>query len=262
MDFSILINYSLKVLGAVLIFILGKWTAKITSKLLKKVLLKANTDITLVKFLSELTYFGLIALVIVATLGTLGVNTTSFAAVLGATGLAIGLALQKNISNFGAGVIILFLRPFKIGDFVEAAGASGVVESISIFNTTFKTGDNRIIIVPNSNIISSNIINYSKEPLRRVDLVIGVSYQDDLKIVKSTLENILSSHPKILKEPEFSVALAELADNSVNFNVRGWVNSEDYWSVRSDLLETIKTTFDEKGITIPYPQMDVHVKAA
>lgn len=262
MDFSILINYSLKVLGAVLIFILGKWTAKITSKLLKKVLLKSNTDITLVKFLSELTYFGLIALVIVAALGTLGVNTTSFAAVLGATGLAIGLALQKNISNFGAGVIILFLRPFKIGDFVEAAGASGVVESISIFNTTFKTGDNRIIIVPNSNIISSNIINYSKEPLRRVDLVIGVSYQDDLKIVKSTLENILSSHPKILKEPEFSVALAELADNSVNFNVRGWVNSEDYWSVRSDLLETIKTTFDEKGITIPYPQMDVHVKAA
>ncbi|MEO1927813.1 MAG: mechanosensitive ion channel domain-containing protein [Nautiliaceae bacterium] len=262
MNFSIALNYGIKVLSVILIFILGKWSAKISANLIKKTLIKANVDITLVNFLSELTYFGLIIAVILAVLGNLGINTISFITMLGVLGLTIGLALQKNISNFGAGIIILFLRPFKIGDFVEAGGASGNIDAIGIFNTTFKTGDNKIIIVPNSNIISSNIINYSKEPVRRVDLIIGVSYQDDLKIVKSTLEHILSSHPKILKEPKFSVALAELANSSINFNVRGWVNSEDYWSVRSNLLETIKTTFDEKGITIPYPQMDVHVKAA
>jgi len=206
-----------------------------------------------------LIYFGLLVLVIITALGTLGVNTTSFAAIIGAAGLAIGLALQANFSNFGAGVVILFLRPFKVGDFVEAGGATGSVEAIGIFNTTIKTGDNRVIIVPNSNIISGNIVNYSKEPIRRIDLVIGVGYDDDLKLVKETLEEILNSDERILKDPAPSVALAELADSSVNFNVRPWVKTEDYWSVRSDLLEKIKVTFDEKGINIPYPQLDVHL---
>jgi small conductance mechanosensitive channel len=256
---SLAIAWGIKILGAIAIYIVGKWVAQLLTKLFRKMLERSNTDATLVKFLGDLVYFGLLVLVIIAALGTLGVNTTSFAAIVGAAGLAVGLALQGNIANFGAGVVILLLRPFKVGDFVEAGGATGVVESIGIFNTTFKTGDNRIILVPNSNIIGGNIVNYSREPIRRIDLVIGVGYDDDLKLVKQTLEEILNSHPKVLKDPAPSVALAELADSSVNFNVRPWVKSEDYWGVRSELLETIKTTFDEKGINIPYPQLDVHL---
>ena len=256
---NLAVIYGIKIIGAFAVFIIGKWLAKLLTKLFRKGLEKSDTDIMLIKFLGDLVYFGLFVLVIIAALGTLGVNTTSFAAIVGAAGLAIGLALQQNFSNFGAGVIILFLRPFKVGDFVEAGGATGVIESISIFNTTVKTGDNKIIIVPNSNIIGGNIVNYSKEPVKRIDLVIGVGYEDDLKLVKSTLGEILNSHPKVLKDPVPAVALAELADSSVNFNVRPWVKSEDYWEVRSELLETVKTTFDEKGINIPYPQIDVHV---
>ena len=254
------VTWGVKIIGAIAIFIIGKWIAKLLTNLLKKGLEKSKTDVTLIKFLGDLTYFGLLVLVIIAALGTLGVNTTSFAAIIAAAGLAVGFALQQNVSNFGAGVVILFLRPFKVGDFVEAGGATGVVEAIGIFNTTFKTGDNKIIIVPNSNIVGNNIVNYSREAIRRIDLVIGVGYEDDLKLVKSTLEDILNSHPKILKDPSPSVALAELADSSVNFNVRPWVKSEDYWGVRSDLLEQIKLTFDEKGINIPYPQMDIHLQ--
>ena len=253
------ITWGIKIVGAIAIYIIGKWIAGLLTNLFRKMLEKSDTDVTLVKFLGDLVYFGLIVLVILAALGTLGVDTTSFAAILAAAGLAIGLALQGNISNFGAGVMILFLKPFKVGDFVEAGGATGVVDQIGIFNTTFKTGDNRIVIVPNSNIIGGNITNYSREAIRRIDLVIGVGYEDDLKLVKSTLEEILNNHPKVLKDPAPAVALAELADSSVNFNVRPWVKSEDYWTVRSELLETIKTTFDEKGINIPYPQLDVHV---
>ena len=253
------ITWGIKIVGAIAVFLIGKWLAKVLTNLLRKGLEKSGTDTTLVKFLGDLSYFTLLVLVIIAALGTLGVNTTSFAAIIAAAGLAVGFALQQNVSNFGAGVVILFLRPFKVGDFVEAGGATGVVETIGIFNTTFKTGDNRIIIVPNSNIIGSNIVNYSKEPIRRIDLVIGVGYEDDLKLVKSTLEEILNSNEKILKDPAPAVALAELADSSVNFNVRPWVKSADYWGVRSELLEKIKLTFDEKGINIPYPQMDIHV---
>ena len=253
------ITWGVKIAGAIAVFIIGKWIAKFLTNLLRKGLEKSNTDVTLVKFLGDLAYFGLLVLVIIAALGTLGVDTTSFAAIIAAAGLAVGLALQQNFSNFGAGVIILFLRPFKVGDFVEAGGASGVVETIGIFNTIFKTGDNKIVIVPNSNIVGSNIVNYSREPLRRIDLVIGVGYEDDLKLVKETLEDILNSDERILKDPAPAVALGELADSSVNFNVRPWVKSEDYWAVRSALLEKIKLTFDEKGINIPYPQMDVHV---
>jgi len=256
---ALIVAWGIKILGAVAIYIVGKWIAKFLTNLFRKMLERSNTDITLVKFLGDLVYFGLIVLVIIAALGTLGVNTTSFAAIIGAAGLAVGLALQGNIANFGAGVVLLFLRPFKVGDFVEAGGAVGIIDTIGIFNTTFKTGDNRVIIVPNSNIIGGNITNYSREAIRRIDMVIGVGYEDDLKFVKSTLEEILANHPKVLKDPAPAVALAELADSSVNFNVRPWVKSEDYWGVRSELLETIKTTFDEKGINIPYPQMDVHV---
>jgi len=253
------ITWGVKILGAIAIYIIGKWIVKIITNFVKKLLEKSNTDVTLVKFLGNLTYFGLLILVIIAALGTLGVDTTSFAAIIAGAGLAVGMALKDNISNFGAGVLILFLKPFKVGDFVEAGGTSGVIEEIGIFNTIMKTGDNKIILVPNNNIIGNNITNYSKEKLRRIDLVIGVGYEDDLKLVKSTLQDILNNHPKVLKDPAPAVALAELADSSVNFNVRPWVKSEDYWGVRSELLEIIKETFDEKGINIPYPQMDVHI---
>jgi small conductance mechanosensitive channel len=256
---NLVIQWGIKIIVAIAIYIIGKWIAKIITNIVKKLLEKSKVDVTLVKFLGNLTYIGLITLVIIAALGTLGVDTTSFAAIIAGAGLAVGMALKDNISNFGAGVLILLLRPFKIGDFVEIAGTSGVVDEIGIFNTIMKTGDNRIIIIPNNNIIGNNIINYSREKIRRIDLVIGVGYEDDLKLVKSTLEEILNSHPKILKDPAPSVALAELADSSVNFNVRPWVKTEDYWNVRSELLEQIKETFDKKGINIPYPQMDVHV---
>lgn len=256
---NLVIQWGIKIIVAIAIYIIGKWIAKIITNIVKKLLEKSKVDVALVKFLGNLTYIGLITLVIIAALGTLGVDTTSFAAIIAGAGLAVGMALKDNISNFGAGVLILLLRPFKIGDFVEIAGTSGVVDEIGIFNTIMKTGDNRIIIIPNNNIIGNNIINYSREKIRRIDLVIGVGYEDDLKLVKSTLEEILNSHPKILKDPAPSVALAELADSSVNFNVRPWVKTEDYWNVRSELLEQIKETFDKKGINIPYPQMDVHV---
>jgi small conductance mechanosensitive channel len=256
---NLAIQWGIKIIVAIAIYVIGKWIAKIITNIVKKLLEKSKVDVTLIKFLGNLTYIGLLILVIIAALGTLGVDTTSFAAIIAGAGLAVGMALKDNISNFGAGVLILLLRPFKIGDFVEIAGTSGVVDEIGIFNTIIKTGDNKIIIIPNNNIIGNNIINYSREKIRRIDLVIGVGYEDDLKLVKSTLEEILHSHPKVLKDPAPSVALAELADSSVNFNVRPWVKTEDYWNVRSELLEQIKETFDKKGINIPYPQMDVHI---
>ncbi len=256
------INWGIKIIGALAVFIIGKYLAQIFTKFLRKALEKTKTDVTLIKFLGDLTYFGLLILVIIAALGTLGINTTSFTAIIAAAGFAVGMALKDNVSNFGAGVLILFLKPFKVGDVVDAGGASGSVEEIGIFNTIIKSGDNTITIVPNSNIIGKNITNYSSKPIRRIDLVIGVGYEDDLKLVKKTLEEIISSDERILKDPAPTIALSELADSSVNFNVRPWVKSKDYWNVRSDLLERIKLTFDEKGINIPYPQMDIHIEKA
>ncbi len=260
--FNLGINWGVKILGAIVIFIIGKWICKILTNLLKKGLEKSKIDITLIKFLGNLIYFGLLVLVIIAALGTLGINTASFTAIIAAVGFAVGMALKDNVSNFGAGVLILFLKPFKVGDVVNAGGASGSVEEIGIFNTVIKSGDNVITIVPNSNIIGKNITNYSSKPIRRIDLVIGVGYKDDLKLVKKTLEEIISSDKRILKEPSPTIALSELAESSVNFNVRPWVKSENYWNVRSDLLEKIKLTFDEKGINIPYPQIDIHIEKA
>jgi small conductance mechanosensitive channel len=253
------IQWGIRIAGAILIFIIGKWIASKLADLSGKFFEKSNMDVTLSKFLQKLIYIGLMVMVIIAALGTLGVQTTSFVAILGAATLAIGLALQNNLSNFGAGAVLMIFRPFKVGDFVEAGGATGVVEEIGIFHTKMRTGDNREIIVPNSNIIGGNIVNYSAKDTRRIDLVIGVSYEDDLKKVKEELWNILNSDNRILKDPPPTVAVSELADSSVNFAVRPWVKSSDYWSVYFDLLETIKTRFDEVGITIPYPQMDVHL---
>jgi len=254
------IQYGIKFLGAIAIFIVGKFAVNILSRLLRKVFNKAKVDETLIGFLVDLSSTVLLILIVIAALSTLGMKMTSFVAILGATTLAIGLALQNNLSNLGAGVIIMLLRPFKLNDYVQISGVSGSVEKISMFNTLLRTPDNRSIIVPNSKIISDNIINYSSKDTRRIDLTVGIGYENDIKIAKETLENILSEDKRILKDPVPLVAVSELGESSVNFAVRPWVKAQDYWDVYFDLLEMIKTTFDEKGISIPYPQMDVHLK--
>ncbi len=251
-------EYGLKIIAAILIFVIGKWITKKLSLLVKKMMLKAEVDRTLTEFAESIVYFMLLLMVILASLNALGVNTTSFIAVFGAASLAVGLALQGSLANIGAAVLIILFRPFKIGDFVDAGGATGTVEDINLFSTIISPIDNRTIIVPNSAIIGGNITNYSTKDTRRVDHVFGIGYDDDLKLAKETLMQILEADDRILKDPAPFVAVSELADSSVNFVSRAWVKSEDYWGVHFDLIEKVKLTFDEKGISIPYPQMDVH----
>ena len=244
---------------ALLIFVIGRWLAKFVTKLVKRAMRKADIEDTLETFLGNLLYYVLLAAVVIATINQLGVQTTSLLAVLGAAGLAVGLALQGSLSNFAAGVMIVGFRPYKVGDFVEAGGVSGVIEQVQIFTTVMRTGDNKKIIVPNSQIMAGEITNYSANPTRRVDLVAGCGYDDDLDKVRKTLEDILAAEDRILDDPAPTIAVSELADSSVNFVVRPWVNSGDYWGVYFNLTEQIKKRFDAEGISIPYPQSDVHV---
>ena len=216
-------------------------------------------DEILVKFLSSILHWVLLLFVVIASLSQLGIDTTSLVALLGAAGLAIGLSLQSSLANFAAGVMLIVFRPFTKGDFVEVAGTSGSVDNISIFTTTLTTPDNKEVIVPNGSVIGNNIVNYSARPTRRVDMVFGIGYGDDIKKAKELLEQIVAADTRVLAEPAPVVALGELADSSVNFLVRPWVNAEDYWSVLWDTTETVKLKFDEAGISIPYPQMDVHL---
>ncbi len=253
-------EYGVRILVAIVVFIVGRFIAKKLTNLLRKLMEKAKWDVTLVKFLGNMIYILLLFVVLIITLQTIGIDTTSFIAILGAATLAIGFALKDNLSNFAAGVMILIFRPFEVGHFIEAGGTSGVVEEIGVFNTKLRTGDNKLIYVPNSNIVGGNIVNYSAKDTRRIDLTIGVGYEDDLKKVKEEIWKILNEDERILKDPAPTVAVAELADSSVNFVVRPWVKSSDYWPVYFDLLEKIKVRFDEAGISIPYPQLDVHLK--
>ena len=250
--------YGLKIIGSILIFFIGKKVAKWLTDVTKVAMQKAQMDETIVKFLGNVVYGALLLFVILAALSNLGVNTTSFIAVLGAAGLAVGLAFQGTLSNIGAGVLLIFFRPFKVGDFIQVAGESGVVEEINLFSVLLKTGDNKQIIIPNSSIIGGNITNFSAKDTRRVDFTFGIGYDDDLKLAKTTLEEIVKSDERVLADPEPFVAVSELADSSVNFVVRVWVKSGDYWGVYFDTLEQVKLTFDEKGISIPYPQIDIH----
>lgn len=252
--------WGLKILFAIAIFVIGKWIAKWLTNVSKKLMEKANVDKTLTSFIGSLVYVLLMVFVILAALSKLGINTTSFIAVLGAAGLAVGLALQGTLANIGAAVLIIIFKPFKVGDFVEAGGALGTVEEINMFSTIFKTGDNKVVIVPNSAVIGGKITNYSAKETRRVDWVFGIGYEDDLKLAKNILEDIIDKDERVLKEPASLVAVSELADSSVNFTVRAWVKSADYWGVYFDIIEKVKLTFDEKGISIPYPQLDVHQK--
>ncbi|MCP4144466.1 MAG: mechanosensitive ion channel [bacterium] len=251
--------YGPNIIGAILIIVIGRIVASVLKRLVRKIMLRSNVDETLVSFVTSLGYGAFMAFVVVAALGKLGLQTTSFVAIIGAAGLAIGLALQGSLSNFAAGALMIIFKPFKIGDFIEGAGISGVVEVIGIFTTELKSPDNKQIIVPNAKMTGDNIINYTAKELRRVDLVAGVGYGDDLDKVRSVLEDILSNDKRILKDPAPTIAVVELADSSVNFVVRPWVKTADYWDVYFATQESIKKRFDAAGISIPFPQQDVYM---
>ncbi|PLX49420.1 MAG: mechanosensitive ion channel protein MscS [Desulfobulbaceae bacterium] len=251
--------YALNIIGALLIFIVGKWLARRISNLLSKLLEKNNFDLALVSFLTHLTYYALVVLVVVAAAGRLGINTTSFLTVIGAAGLAVGLALKDSLSNFAAGVMIVLFRPFTIGDVVSTAGITAKVEKITIFNTHFCSPDNQLIIVPNNKIIADIITNINVKDTRRVDLTVGISYSDDMAETKEILARLAKEDSRILADPAPFIAVAELADSSVNLVFRPWVKTADYWDVRFDLTEKIKNRLDEAGISIPFPQQDVHL---
>ncbi|MDH3351322.1 MAG: mechanosensitive ion channel [Gammaproteobacteria bacterium] len=256
------VDFAINLVTAAVIFYVGRMLVRLLARGLRKVMEKQEVDQTLVTFVSNLVNMVLLMVVIIAAIGALGVQTTSFIAVLGAAGLAIGLALQGSLSNFAAGVLIVFFRPYKVGDWVEAAGVAGSVEEVQILTTVLKTGDNKRVIVPNAQIMSSVITNYSANETRRVDMVVGVSYGDDIDKVRNAMEEIIAADQRILDEPACTIAVSELADSSVNFVLRPWVKTSDYWNVKFDLTEAIKKRFDKDGISIPFPQQDVHLHRA
>ena len=254
--------FLLNVIASIALLVIGRWVVRLLTKLLDKLIMRAKVDEPLVKFITNLAYVAMMALVVLAAINRLGIDTTSFAALIAASGLAVGFALQGSLSNFAAGVMIIIFKPFRVGNFVEAGGTSGVVEEIQIFNTIMRTGDNKQSIVPNSNITGENITNFSAKDTRRIDLVIGCGYDDDLRLVRQFLEELLAGEERVLDDPEPIVKVHELADSSVNFIVRPWVESSEYWNVRWDLTEQIKLGFDERGFSIPFPSHDVHVHNA
>jgi len=255
-------TYSMKLVAALLVFFIGKWLCGHISRLVVRLLEKNKVELTLIHFLENLIYYTLLVLVLVAAASQLGINTTSFLTIIGAAGLAVGLALKDSLSNIASGIMLIFLRPFKVGDIVTAAGITGQVATLNIFHTTINTLDNQKMIVPNSNITTNVITNIFANPTRRVDLVFGISYGDDIAQAKEILNRLIASDPRILKDPAPTIAVAELADSSVNLIVRPWVKSGDYWPVYFAMTESVKTTFDKEGITIPFPQRDVHLYQA
>ena len=251
--------YGLKILGAIAIFFIGKILLKNLIKLLRKIMEKAHFDKILVSFSCNTLYALGITFVVIAALSQLGIQTTSLAAIIASAGLAIGLALQSSLSNLAAGVMLIIFRPFKVGNYISAAGTSGSVEALHIFTTTLKTPDNKEVIVPNAKITGDIIINYSARNKRRLDLVFGVSYNDDIKKTKELLHKIIEEDERILKEPAPTIGVLELADSSVNFAVRPWVKTYEYWDIYFDLNEKVKIEFDKAGISIPFPQRDIHL---
>ena len=253
------IDFAIKAATALAIFLVGKFLVRMLVRGISKLMQKQEVDKTLQTFVCNLVRISLMVVVVIAAIGAIGIETTSFIAIFGAAGLAVGLALQGSLSNFASGVLIVLFRPYRVGDFIEAAGIAGVVEQVQILTTILKTGDNKQIIVPNSQIMDSIITNYSANDTRRVDMVIGVSYDDDLDKVRETLQELVAAEDRILADPAVKIAVSELADSSVNFIVRPWVNSADYWGVTFDLTEAIKKRFDKEGISFPFPQQDVHL---
>ncbi len=256
---QMLIDFAIKLLVALAIVIIGKFIANMVRKGVVKVMRHKGMDDAIISFISSLLYGMLFFIVIVAAISHLGFNTTSLVAIVGAAGLAIGLALQGSLSNFASGVLLIVFKPFKSGDFIEVSGVTGIVEKILIFSTELRTGDNKTVIIPNGSITSGTITNYSTKPTRRIDLIIGVSYDADLAKTKALLHKVVSADERVLKDQAITVGVSELADSSVNFVVRPWVKSSDYWPTYFDLLEKIKTELDNEGIEIPFPQLSVHM---
>ncbi len=250
--------WGINIVMALAVFLIGKFIVKVLVRFAKKIMVKAKVDNILVNFIGSIINTILLLFVVIAALDQLGVETTSLIALIGAAGLAVGLALQGTLQNLASGVMLIIFRPFNDGDFVEAAGVSGIVEEIGIFTTTMRTGDNREIIIPNGEIFGGTITNYSKRSTRRVDMVFGIGYDDDIKKAKEIISRILDEDERILKDPAPTVAVGELADSSVNFNVRPWCATSEYWNVYADTHERIKLAFDAEGISIPYPQMAIH----
>lgn len=246
-------------IAAIAIVVIGRVLAKWLIFLINKALTKSGMDLTLVLFIDKLIYYTLLIAIFIAAADQIGIETTSFLAMLAAAGLAIGLALKDSLSNFASGVMLILFQPFRLGDGVTVAGVTGTVERIDIFSSMLLTADNQKVIVPNSSITSNIITNITANPTRRIDLVIGISYNDDIKKAKKILENIIAADSRILTNPAPTIALAELGPSSVDLVVRPWVNTAEYWDIRFDLIETIKITFDEQGISIPFPQQDVHM---
>lgn len=251
--------YGLKIIAAILIFVIGRWIVKLVTKAVRRMMEKKEVDPALTSFISSLLYAVLLIIVVLAAISKLGIQTTSFIAILGAAGLAVGLAMQGSLSNFAAGVLIMLFRPFKIGDVIEAAGVLGVVEEIGIFVTEMKSPDNKKIIVPNGGIMAGNIINITAKDTRRCDMAFGIGYGDDIDKAQDVLMEMLVADERVLEDPAPMVVVKELGDSSVNFAVRPWVKKEDYWGVFFDMQKAVKQRFDKDGISIPFPQRDVHL---
>jgi len=256
---AVVAEYGLQVLGAITTLVIGIWLAKILAKSLGKILNKKSVDQTLVKFVISLVKITLITFVIISAASQVGIQTASFVAVIGAAGLAIGFALQGSLSNLAAGVMLIIFKPIKVGDYIEGGGSAGSVESVGIFITTLITPDNKVVYIPNSTLTGGNIINYSAKDRRRVDMVFGIGYSDDIDKAKTVIQSVLSNDSRILNDPAPQIVVSELGDSSVNFNVRPWVNTPDYWGVYFETTEQIKKKFDEQNISIPFPQRDVHM---
>lgn len=255
----LLLEYGGKVLAALLVFFVGKWICARLTNVVVRVLSVRKVDETLIGFLRGVIYYTLLTSVVIAAAGQLGIKTTSFLAVLGAASLAVGLALKDSLANFSSGVLLILFRPFSVGDVVTVAGETGTVQQISVFNTILVTGDNQSKIIPNGAISNATITNITANPTRRIDLTIGIGYDDDILAARKVLEEIIQNEPRILVEPAPVIAVSELADSSVNLAVRPWVKTENYWSVYFSLLEKIKLSFDENSISFPFPQQDVHL---
>ncbi len=258
-ELATVLALSWQVLGAILIFIIGRWIAKAIVRLMRNTMKKREIDSLIVSFLTNIVYVVLLLSVVLIAIGYLGIAVTPLIAILGGAALAVGLALQSSLSNFASGLMIVGFRPFTRGNFVEAGGVSGTVQSVGIFHTELKTPDNRHVIVPNSAITGNPITNYSAYETRRVDLVIGVHYDDDLKLARQTIEQVLAAHDKVLDDPAPTIMVLELGDSSVDFAVRPWVQASDFWPVRGELLEQLKTALEAAGCSIPFPQRDVHL---
>jgi len=267
LDFSKLLNtvyelltvYGLRVISAVVIFIVGRWVALGVAKVIERIMIKSKVDETLVSFVRHLSYVALLAFIVIAALNQLGIQTASFIAVLGAAGLAIGLALQGSLGNFAAGVLMIIFKPFKVGDFIEGGGVAGIVENIEIFTTQLKTPDNKTIIIPNAKLTGDNITNFNVKGTRRVDFVFGIGYGDDIDKARRIIKEIIDQDERVMREPEPVIVVSDLADSSVNLTVRAWTSAADYWSFYFDTIENVKKQFDAQGVSIPFPQRDVHI---